>query len=140
MWRCTSLSWTHCRMLTVIHVIVSTKFSKTVDFTFYMLTLEVYYPTKIEDIRLLAQNSRAACIGISETWLDKTVSDSEINIQNYNIIRRDGDRHGGGVCLFIHSELAFNTRSDLLHENLEAIWAEIPNPYSLASSIDLRNS
>ncbi len=31
-------------MLTVIHVIVSTKFSKTVDFTFYMLTLEVYYP------------------------------------------------------------------------------------------------
>jgi len=83
---------------------------------------------KIEDIRLLAQNSRAACIGISETWLDKTVSDSEINIQNYNIIRRDRDRHGGGVCLFIHSELAFNTRSDLLHENLEAIWEEILLP------------
>jgi hypothetical protein len=83
---------------------------------------------KIKDIRLLAQNSHAACIGISETWLDETVSDSEINIQNYNIIRRDRDRHGGGVCLFIHSELAFNTRSDLLHENLEAIWAEILLP------------
>ena len=69
MWRCTSLSWTHCRMLTVIHVIVSTKFSKTVDFTFYMLTLEVYYPR----LRISVYWHKTPCSMYwnIRNWLDK---------------------------------------------------------------------
>ena len=85
---------------------------------------------KIENIRILARKTRAACIAISESWLDSTVFDSEIHIDNYNILRKDRERRGGGVCLYIRDDLAFNPRPDLLHNELEATWCELLLPKS----------
>ena len=59
---------------------------------------------KLDDIRLLARKTRAACIGISESWLDDSIFDSEIQIDNYNITRKDRNRHGGGVCFYIRRD------------------------------------
>ena len=67
-------------------------------------------------------------IYISETWLDDSVFDSELSILNYNIYRRDRNRHGGGVCLYIRSDIAFNTREDLQHQDLESLWIELLLP------------
>ena len=50
---------------------------------------------KIEELRSIAKNSNAAVIGITESKVDESVHDSEINIENYNIIRCDRNRHGG---------------------------------------------
>ena len=36
-------------------------------------------------------------IGISETKLDKTVYDSEVAVDGYNIVRNDRNRKGGVV-------------------------------------------
>jgi hypothetical protein len=44
------------------------------------------------------------------------------------VVRRDRDRHGGGVCAYIRSGLAFNERSDLHNTNLEISWVEILLP------------
>ena len=41
---------------------------------------------------------------LNETRLDSTVSDSEVHIHGYEIVRRDRDsngRFGGGVCFYI---------------------------------------
>ena len=43
--------------------------------------------SKIEELKLIAHNSNAAIIGISETKLDNTVLDNEIEIQGYKILR-----------------------------------------------------
>ena len=58
-------------------------------------------PPIISDVRYLARCSRAALIGITETWLDSSIMDSEITIEGYNICRLDRNRSGGGVCLYI---------------------------------------
>ena len=45
---------------------------------------------------------------ICETWLgpDIDIEDNELSIDGYRIIRLDRNRHGGGVALFISSNLS----------------------------------
>ena len=52
--------------------------------------------TKISEVKIIASKSKAAVISITETWLDSSVSDGEIHFDNYSVIRRDRNRHGGG--------------------------------------------
>lgn len=78
---------------------------------------------KLDELRILARNTRAACICITETWLDESIFDSEI--ENYIVRRKDRNRQGGGVCIYVRSDLAFNPLDDLLHEELEATWIEL---------------
>ena len=56
---------------------------------------------KISELRLLAAKTKAAVIAISESWLDQTVGDGEIYIDGYCLERKDRNRNGGGVCLYI---------------------------------------
>ena len=65
---------------------------------------------------------------LSETWLDDNVSDLEIHISNYCIQRKDRNRHGGGVCIYISQDLSYNERVYLNHEHLEATWIELLLP------------
>ena len=62
---------------------------------------------------------------LSETWLDDNVSNLEIHISNYCIQRKDRNRHGGGVCIYISQDLSYNERVYLNHEHLEATWIEL---------------
>ena len=38
---------------------------------------------------------------MSETWLDPSVQDSEVDIEGYSLIRKDRNRKGGDVCMYI---------------------------------------
>ena len=81
-------------------------------------------------VKKFAQQSRAAVIAVTETWLDCSILYNEINIADYVVIRRDRQRDGGGVCLYIRSDLAFNPRSNISHPDVEMIWAELLLPHS----------
>ena len=83
---------------------------------------------KLDKLHLIARETNAACIAISNTWLDDIVFDSELSILNYNNHRRDRTRHGGGVCLYIRSDIAFNTREELQHQDLDSLWIELLLP------------
>ena len=65
-------------------------------------------------------------ISITETWLDKIISDDEIIFNGFNLFRRDrvGDRYGG-VFVFVKRELYAKRRIDLELQNTEYIWVEI---------------
>jgi len=84
--------------------------------------------SKLSELRTFAQNTSASVIGISETWLDSSFTDSEIKIEGYTVLRADRNREGGGVCLYIKNNLAFNCRPDLNDENVEALWIELLLP------------
>ena len=87
-------------------------------------------PSKLSEIRLIAQQTRVTAICISESWLDSTVTDAEIMVDGYNIIRNDRNRHGGGVCMYIRSDLDFNIRTDLQTDiqDIEAVRCDILLP------------
>lgn len=83
---------------------------------------------KLSEIKLLLSKTKAAVLAISESWLDETVPDNEVRIDGYSILRRDRNRHGGGVMLLIKDGLAFNPRPDLHEHGLEAMWVELLLP------------
>ena len=52
---------------------------------------------KIEKLRTLAINTNISVLGITETKLDNTVSNEELKIDGYNLLRSDRNKNGGGV-------------------------------------------
>ena len=67
-------------------------------------------------------------IGINETKCDETVNDSEIVLPDYDLLRCDRSRNGGGVALYIKNGLDFKRRDDLCDQNVECIWIELTLP------------
>ena len=66
-------------------------------------------------------------IGISESKLDNSVLSSEIHIDNYNTLRCDRNRHGGGVVCYIRNDLSYDVKSFFPPE-IENIFFEILLP------------
>ena len=62
---------------------------------------------KIDELRYIANSSNAAVIGISESKLDESVLQSEIQINNYDLLRRDRNKNGGGVVCYIRSDISY---------------------------------
>lgn len=80
---------------------------------------------KMTDLKIIAEKSKAGIIAISESWFDSSITDAEVSMPGYNLERKDRNTHGGGVCMYIREDLSYNPRSDLDHENLEAIWIDL---------------
>ena len=91
---------------------------------------------KFDELRILAVNTKVAVIGITECWLDASVTDSEINITDYSILRRDRNREGGGVCIYTRNDFIFKLRDDIC-TTLETVWAELYLPKTKPILIDV---
>jgi hypothetical protein len=78
--------------------------------------------------KTIAYNCNAAIFSISETWLDSSVYDGEIDSQNYTVLRNDRNRNGGGVCMYIRNDISFYVRYDLSNNTNECIFVEILLP------------
>jgi len=72
---------------------------------------------KLDEIHLLAKSTNAAVVAVTETWLDSSVTDQEVAVPGYSIERRDRNREGGGVALYIRNNIAYNRRDDLMGIN-----------------------
>ena len=53
----------------------------------------------------MLNNNDIDIIGLSETRLDETVRDSDVNINGYNIYRNDRNANGGGVAIYVKESL-----------------------------------
>ena len=90
---------------------------------------------KIENLKILLNSIKHtfSIIALSETWL-KTVPHSYYSLPGYGLIvnNRHGDKAGGGVALYISSELNVIAREDLniSDDTLESLFVEISNPKS----------
>ena len=47
------------------------------------------------------------------------ILNSEIYLPGYEIVRRDRNRNGGGVCFYIKTAISYSVRTDLNINNLE---------------------
>lgn len=85
---------------------------------------------KITEIRHLSKSGKVGVFCFTKTWLDDSITDAEIELENYLVIRRDRNRKGGGVCIYVRSDIGFNHRTDLKSEQIEAVWLDILLPMS----------
>ena len=60
---------------------------------------------KIDEIRYIAARANAAVIGIFQSKLDETILQPEIQISNYELLRYERNRNGGGVACYIRSDI-----------------------------------
>jgi len=63
-------------------------------------------------------------LAITETFLDSTIHDSHIVPPGYAVFRKDRDRHGGGVMIFVKACINAVRRCDL-ETNCELLWIEL---------------
>ena len=63
---------------------------------------------KLDELRALCKTHKPTIVCIVESWLDSTIENNEIGIENYAIVRADRNRHGGGVLLYVIESLSFN--------------------------------
>ena len=82
-------------------------------------------PPKIEEIRYIVNQMDLDVLCINETWLDGSISDTEIDIDGYFLLRKDRNRNGGGVCMYVSERITFREREDLYINDIEALWVEI---------------
>ena len=82
---------------------------------------------KIDELRQIVKTTNAAIIGITESKLDSAIFDTEISIEGYNIIRKDRNRHGGGVVCYIRNDICFNI-IDVFPFQIESIFIDILFP------------
>ena len=79
----------------------------------------------IDEIKVLLENDPFDIFAVNESKIDESISDNCINIPNYNVIRRDRNRRGGGVAIYIKSDLTVSERNDLVPNDLEMICIEL---------------
>ena len=64
--------------------------------------------SKIDELRDVVGHTKPAILGITESKLDSSVSDQEVNISGYSILRSDRNRYGRGFACYITADLKFN--------------------------------
>ena len=60
---------------------------------------------KLFDLHIVLYSLCLDVICVTESWLDASISDSQLDPEcRYNVYRKDRNRHGGGVCVFVYKE------------------------------------
>ena len=68
-------------------------------------------------------------ICVKETLCDSNIPDSELHLPSYDILRKDRNRGGGGVALYVNGMFNYKRRDDLCDDSIECIWDEITPSY-----------
>ena len=66
---------------------------------------------KIDELKCIDNKTKAANIGITESKLDHTVRDLEVNLSGYGILVYDGNKNGCGVACYVRKDLCVNKRA-----------------------------
>ena len=85
---------------------------------------------KLDELRAIADAENPDEICITESWISNEVKNDELTIANYQILRLDRNRHGGGVLLYVHCFFSVNVLPNI-NPGLELLTVSIEchNPY-----------
>jgi len=78
-----------------------------------------------KELNYLIKENSIHILAISETHLDATVFDTEISIDGYNVFRRDRNKHGGGIALYIRDNFPATLCSQFISIGLESLWVKV---------------
>ena len=69
--------------------------------------------------------TKASVFGLSESWLDEDVLDAELVVAGFTRYRKNWNRKGGGILVYISEDVRSVRRQDLEDEGIEAMWIEV---------------
>ena len=85
---------------------------------------------KMKELELTVREENLDLVAITETWLNDKITDEEISIEGYTLIRNDrkdiNKHRGGGVALYIKNELNPIHKTESYIDNFtESVWCNI---------------
>ena len=83
--------------------------------------------SKIDELKDIVGHAKPAILGITDPKLDGSVTNQEVNISGYNILKNDRNRNGGGAACYIRSDLCFNSRN-IFSYSIEHIFFDLLIP------------
>ena len=82
---------------------------------------------KIDKLRDITDYIKPAFLGTTESKLDSSVTNAEVNINGCSINRNDRKRNGGGAACYIRNNLCFNIKN-IFSNSIERAFFEILIP------------
>ena len=87
-------------------------------------------PLHLDELRLILQEHPFDIFSINESRLDSSISKGEVKINGYSIIRKDRNREGGGVAIFVKENLTYSKVDLPDFSDLELVCILISQPFS----------
>ena len=85
--------------------------------------------THLDELKIFLVSNDIDVLAINETKLNEYITDNEVSISGYDIVRRDRTTYGGGgVCFYVKKSINFSVRNDLCMGSLENLCIEIRKP------------
>ena len=88
----------------------------------------------MDEIRVLHDND-IHVLALNETLLDVSIHDNELRIQDYDLIRKDRNRNGGGVAIYIQSSISYELVNS---EDLYPLGPKFSTPFFVCHGIALQ--
>ena len=79
---------------------------------------------KIDHLRITVVNTLPHIICLTETWLSSNISDAEVFLPGYSLYRKDRNREGGGVLIYVDIRIQSQVLS-YTTEGLEILWVKL---------------
>ena len=114
-----------CHMMTTDSVMIHGTLDHPSRWSLLTSTSVVYSRRWMRLDTVLSEKSPPAIIAFTETWLDDTIVNGDIAVQGYNVYRKNRNRHGGGIAVYVADRLKVTRRSDLEMDDIELIWLEL---------------
>jgi hypothetical protein len=84
---------------------------------------------------ILQEQGNIQLFVLCETFLNSTFSDAAVSIPGYQIIRKDRQSNGGGLIIYVRSDIVCERMVKFEKDDLEMIWLKIrhgkQNPFLL---------
>ena len=95
----------------------------------YVAWILILFVKHFDELKVFIESEAPHIFGINETKLDDTVTDEELRIENHHdIIRKDRNRHGGGVAFYVHKSISFSKLEKVVIQHIEALPTKIKLP------------
>jgi hypothetical protein len=73
-------------------------------------------------LSVLTKRHQPSVITLTESKLDSSISDDVVSIANFNVVRKDRSRHGGGVMAYIANNIKYTRLTDIESDDFEVLW------------------
>ena len=78
---------------------------------------------KIDQLRDIMSEINAHVLSLNETYLDDSITNDELLLTGLTVHRRDRNRNGGGVALYVHDSLTPSLLD--VDGEVESVWVSI---------------
>ena len=84
-------------------------------------------PKHIDELRIFMHEESFDLLSINETRLDDSIHNDEVKIPGFDIVRKDRNRNGGGVAIYLRNTIPHTVRDDLIPTDTNIYRSNLPS-------------